>query len=139
MRWLPQAPHCSAWPPNAAVRQRSMADGAALRAGQRCAVLWPIGVAVAAEDVRQFRSLAGHGSRRSQGGGAQVAVTEQQLDGTPIGPSLQQVDGKGGPQRVRWPGLARPDRSRACRQAQSTARGDIGRSSCDPGNNHSFG
>ena len=114
--------------------------GAPPRGGQRRAMLITESLAEAAEHLRHFRPLVGHGSRASGGHlvrrgwrnsverfkwadggahlaggdheilsrGAQVAMAEQQLDGTQVGASLQQVYGEGVPQRMRRNRLADP-------------------------------
>ena len=107
------------------------------------------GLPVAAEDVRDFESRAGHrsparfcagGLRAGQqveragrgadlgagdlqvaGGGGEAAMAEQQLDGADVDAGFKQVDGEAVTKHVGVMGLAMPDRRRAFAQAALTA------------------
>ena len=66
-------------------------------------------------------------------------MTEQDLDGTQIGPGFEQMGDKGVPQGVRMNRFKMPASRAALRQARKTALGPMGRVPAVFGNNQLAG
>src|SRR5690348_7034742 len=82
--------------------------------------------------------LAG-GDQKISRRGAQIAMTEQQLDGAQIGPASSRWTAKACRSECGPTGLPIPHRNRTSRQVRLMESGDIGRSGRLPGNSHAPG